>query len=169
MTTIRTHFIKCILATSLSMVGIAASAQPVDFAATPCQNYDGARHQRQNFNIAEKLVAQKNRLSITPEQEASWENYTAATLQLMEKKLGNDFAALENMTTPERIDKLDELREERLVLVEQRNTATKTLYSQLKADQKLIFDQEFNFGFGHIKSKGKHGYSKNKFNDRTNY
>lgn len=97
--------------------------------------------------MAKRHDALKAKLKLTPEQEGAWTTFTAA----MKPPVRTDFkrpdrAELDKLTTPERIDKMRALRNERMTAMnaamDQREDAIKTFYGVLSADQKKIFDAE---------------------------
>jgi len=45
------------------------------------------------------------------------------------------------LSTPERLDKMNELRKQRDAAFEQRDAATRSFYGSLSAEQKKIFDE----------------------------
>jgi Zn-finger nucleic acid-binding protein len=51
-----------------------------------------------------------------------------------------DRAEIDKLTTPERLDKMRELRKQRDAQMDKRDEATRTFYATLSAEQKKIFD-----------------------------
>jgi hypothetical protein len=102
---------------------------------------------RMEAMMAKRHDALRAKLKLTPEQEGAWTTFTAA----MKPPARTDFkrpdrAELDKLTTPERIDKMRALRNERMTAMnaamDQREEAIKTFYGVLNADQKKIFDGE---------------------------
>lgn len=99
--------------------------------------------------MAKRQADLKAKLKLSPEQEASWTSYTAAMKPMagppkgMERPNPADF---EKLSTPERIDKMRALRDQRRNAMNEdmakRDEATKTFYNSLNADQKKVFDSE---------------------------
>lgn len=83
----------------------------------------------------------KAALKITPEQEAAWTTFNTAMkppADMMAQRM--DRAAMEKLTTPERIDKMQAMQTERQASMNQRAQATKTFYATLSDAQKKVFD-----------------------------
>jgi protein CpxP len=113
------------------------------------------RMNRMQERMTARLTAIKQKLQLSPGQEAAWNNYIAA-LQPANKMKRPDRAELEKLTTPERIDRMRALRAERMTEMDKRADATKTFYASLTPDQKKLFDTETahrgrrgGFGGGH--------------------
>jgi periplasmic protein CpxP/Spy len=98
----------------------------------------------------------KTKLKIAPTQEGAWTSFTTA----MAPPAGMtgqqpDRAAMEKLTTPERIDKMRAMRVQRDTEMDKRADATKAFYATLNAEQKKVFDAEaMNHGGRH---GGHHG------------
>ncbi|MEK9801832.1 MAG: Spy/CpxP family protein refolding chaperone, partial [Curvibacter sp.] len=82
----------------------------------------------------------KAELRLTPEQEGSWNAYVAALKPpaAAAHPAREDFARL---STPERLDKMRELRQQREAEFDRREAATRSFYAGLNAEQKKTFDQ----------------------------
>lgn len=97
--------------------------------------------------MAKRVADLKAKLKITADQEGAWTAFTTA-MKPSTAMMGNhpDRAELDKLTTPERIDKMRDLREQHMkdmhAAMDQRDAATKTFYAALNADQKKIFDAE---------------------------
>jgi len=87
---------------------------------------------------ARRLAELKTQLRITAEQEPAWTAWTGA---LQPGSVGrpsrSEFAAL---STPERIDRLRQLRSQHGAEMDRRGDATKAFYGSLSAEQKRVFD-----------------------------
>lgn len=107
--------------------------------------------------IAKRQAELKAKLNLTPEQESSWATFTSAMKPPAMPPKGMERpnpADLEKLTTPERIDKMRAMRDQRHALMgterSKREEATKTFYNTLNADQKKVFDTEsLKFGPRH--------------------
>lgn len=91
--------------------------------------------------------ALKAKLKLTPEQEGAWTSFTAAMKPPARTDMKRpDRAELDKLTTPERIDRMRALRNERMTAMnaamDRREDAIKTFYGVLNADQKKVFDTE---------------------------
>jgi hypothetical protein len=147
----------------LAAIGFAGSAQtpPASPGAEPASaaarghhsRFDPARMQER---IAKRQAELKQKLQITPAQETAWNAFTAsmkvpANFKRPER---GEFAKL---TTPERIDRMREMRTARAAEMDKRGEATKTFYAALSPDQKNVFDTE-TARRGHWRHHGGHGH-----------
>lgn len=105
---------------------------------------------------AKRMAAFKERLKITPEQEANWAAFAAgmASSAIPSPAMVADqgaagmqrpnWAELEKLSTPERLDKLRAFREARegqfKAVRVKREEAVQTFYPTLSAEQKKVFD-----------------------------
>ncbi|MBP6536173.1 MAG: Spy/CpxP family protein refolding chaperone, partial [Xylophilus sp.] len=132
-----------IIASMLACVGMAATAQ-TPAAATDAPKGPPATHERhermgrpdpakmQAFQ-AKRQAALKEKLKITPAQEAAWTSFTTAT-QMQPKGPRPDRAEFEKLTTPQRIDKMREMRTQHAAAADKRDEAVKTFYAALSAE-----------------------------------
>ena len=141
------------------------SAQP------PAAGYRGDRmdpawrHQRMSERHARRMAELKAALKITPAQESAWNTFDAAMqppAQPPSRAMSR--ADMEQLTTPERIDRMQKRRAERNALMQQRGDAVKAFYAQLTPEQQETFDRHarrfgkhMDHGFGHDKDH-KHMY-----------
>lgn len=99
-------------------------------------------------HFAKRAAALKAKLKITPEQEASWTSFTATMAPPVMQRPNHAamHAEMEKLTTPERIDKMQAMREQRhndmKAQMDKRAEATKAFYNTLSAEQKKVFDVE---------------------------
>lgn len=135
-----------LLAALLAGAALPTLAEPVTApAAAPCAvKADGARparlHERRLEHLARRAADLKAELKLSADQEAAWATYLAAL------KPPADAAApprsnLTQLTTPERLDRLRELHQQRDAAFERRAAATRAFYGALNAEQQKIFDQ----------------------------
>lgn len=140
------------VAGSLAAFGLGAMAQmghPMDghegmFAMHHGQHLSPERMQAQVTKHLEEL---KRKLHITASQEPAWASFTAAMKPPSTMPMAlPDRAELDKLTTPERIDKMRQLRtqhqETMKPFMDQRDEAIKTFYASLDAAQKKTFDTE---------------------------
>lgn len=133
-----------VISSVLAGLGLIAAAQtppsppPANAPAAPYGRHDGARFKER---MAARQAELKQKLQITTAQEPAWNAWVAA-MQPPANLKRPDPAEFEKLTTPERIDRLRELRTERLNRMDQRGEATKKFYAGLSADQKKVFDAE---------------------------
>jgi periplasmic protein CpxP/Spy len=142
------HACKHLLAAGLlATLAFASTAQtqPATPAAAPAASarehhgrFDSARMQER---IVKRQAALKHKLQITPAQEGAWASYIAAMKPPADAKLPQR-GELEKLTTPERIDRMREIRNAHMAEMDKRGEATKALYAVLSADQKKVFDAE---------------------------
>ncbi|WP_372825093.1 Spy/CpxP family protein refolding chaperone [Polaromonas sp.] len=155
-----------LLAGIMATAALAATAQtfapaaPVT-AAAPAKpsGHDGGhmgRHDpaQMQARIAKQQADLKAKLKLTPAQEGAWTAF-AASMQPPAHGARPDRAAMkaefEKLTTPERIDKMQSMRAQRMTemnaVMDKRGDATKTFYAALTADQQKVFDaQRVNHG-----------------------
>lgn len=154
----RTLHLRPLVTTAvLSAVAFAASAQ----MGTPGQGgYGGsdtaARHAQRVERQASHLAALKARLQLSPEQEAAWTSFT--NVMTPQEPLVRDRVALraemQKLSTPERIDRMQQLRKQAGERMDARMNAVKTFYAQLTPTQQKVFDLEFHAGMA---ERGRHG------------
>jgi protein CpxP len=152
MTRIRTT----LLAASLLVLGTAAMAQtPLPAPAAPGAAQAHGRHwdpAKMQERQAQRLAELKQKLQITAAQEPAWNNFTAAVRPNLDRKR-MDREAVARMSTPDRIDHMRVLRQQRAAEMDRRGEATKAFYSTLTPEQQKVFDAETaRMGHG-----GKHG------------
>jgi protein CpxP len=100
--------------------------------------------------MAKRHADLKAKLKITAEQEGAWTAFTQAMKPMGEMGYMTDMAAqraeMMKLNTPDRIDKMRGLRQERMAdmqkIMDQRDDATKTFYGNLSTDQMKLFDAE---------------------------
>jgi protein CpxP len=164
-----------VLAGLLATVGAGAMAQtppaapagspPV--AGKPAGPHEGrmARHDpaKMQAMIAKRQAELKAKLKITPAQEGAWTSYTAAMQPPAHgaRPTPEQRAEFDKLTTPQRIDKMKELRTQRMAemnaAMDKRGEATKALYAALTPEQQKTFDTEHKkFGPRHGGPRG-HG------------
>ena len=144
-----------------SMAAVAQTAAPAAPAAAGAPAKPGphaGHHGHHRFDpakmqarIAKHQADLKAKLAITPAQEGAWSAYTAAmqpparnTAQRPDRAAMR--AEFEKLTTPQRIDKMNALRNQRITemnaAMTKRGDATKALYAALNADQQKVFDSQ---------------------------
>jgi protein CpxP len=148
-----------VLAGLLATVGASAMAQtpaaPATAPATagkPAGHHGDrmARHDPAKMQawIAKRQADLKAKLKITPAQEGAWTSYTASMQPPARgaRPTPEQRAEFDKLTTPQRIDKMKELRTQRMAdmntAMDKRGEATKTFYAALTPDQQKTFDTE---------------------------
>lgn len=139
MKSIRNTLIAASLLASLTGLALAqttpdASPKPVAFEAMEKMHAHRAEHH------AKRLAELKSKLKLEAQQESAW-NVFAQSMQTPAKPMVRpDHAAMEKLTTPERIDRMQALKVARDAEMQKRADATKTFYATLDAGQKKVFD-----------------------------
>lgn len=141
------HFRPALLAAVLATSTLAVLAHP---AGSPPPEGSGMqqgeperrahRQERMQAHLAQRAAALKAELQLTPEQEGSWNAYVAAMKPpaAAAHPGREDFAQL---STPERLDRMRTLRQQREAEFDRRDAATRSFYAGLSAEQKKTFDQ----------------------------
>lgn len=109
-----------------------------------------ARMQRHMDRRAADLKA---KLKLSAEQDSAWNAYVAA---MKPPAVGPhpSRAELDKLTTPERLDKMRELRKQREAEMDKRDDATRAFYATLTAEQKKVFDANTGRPWGDRGSRG---------------
>jgi hypothetical protein len=151
----------------LASLGLAAVAQTQPPATPPAgqgaphmmqgeHRMDPARMERIRARMEERMAKRlgelKQKLQISRGQEGAWDTWTAAIKPTQFQR--PDRAAMERMTTPERIDRIKAVRAQRGAEMDKRLDATKGFYAQLTPEQQKVFDQE---GLRFLRAKGGRG------------
>ena len=134
----------------LAVAAVAAQAQtpapPAAAGSAPMGmherhgEFDPARMQER---MQRRMESFKRILQITPAQEGAWTAWTAAmrpSPQMMQQHRANR-EEMARLTTPERIDRMRQLRGQRDGEMDKRADATKTFYAQLTPAQQKAFDE----------------------------
>lgn len=112
---------------------------------------------------AKRQAELKNKLKITASQEAAWTRFTEAGkppapgATPAARPSREEFAKL---TTPQRIERMQQMKAERDARMAQRIEATQTLYAALTPEQQKVFDTETLRGpgfHGRGGPRGEHG------------
>ncbi len=99
--------------------------------------------------VAKRQAELKAKLKITPAQESAWTTFAASMQPPAGGMMGMRHdpkvkAEMDKLTTPERIDKMQAMRAERMKTMgaemEKRGAATKAFYAVLSTEQKAVFD-----------------------------
>ena len=138
------RILSVLVASLLSSTALLAFAQADNMA--PHMGHHPMDPAKMEQIHAKHLAELKSKLKITPDQESAWNTFSNATKPPVRSMKRPDFAELNKLSTPERIDKMHALRKEHMAAMDsamdQREEATKTFYAVLSADQKKIFDSE---------------------------
>ena len=146
--------LKILIATGL--LGAAAlfgAAQAADAPASggpqcgPMWKFMHMSDAKRSAMVSKHLAALKAKLQITAQQESAWSAFTDAMKPLARPVHDKAAAAeLDQLSTPERIDKLHALRTQRMAersaAMDKRDEAVKSLYAALTPAQQKTFDEE---------------------------
>ena len=138
---------------ALTLPALAQTQAPAPAAAQAASapaRKAGDMAQRYQERMAQRQAALKEKLKLTAAQESAWTQFTAA-MQPGERPARPDFKELDKLTTPERIDRMRELRARHTAQADKRDEAVKTFYAALSPEQQKTFDAEF-----HRQGPGKH-------------
>lgn len=131
-----------------SFAQTAAPAAPADKAAATQSAHEHHKHHRGDKrgdraeHMKKRLDKLKTDLKLSPAQEGAWTSYLESMKPAERPPVPADREAFAKLTTPERIDKMREMRTKRNAEMDKRADATKAFYAQLNADQKKTFDAE---------------------------
>lgn len=141
MKSIRNTIIASALLASLSGLALAQ--------ATPEAKTEGARaqgmakmHAKMGERHAKHLTELKGKLNLAADQENAWTAFSQSMQMSGQAMAHPDRAAMQKLTTPERIDQMQAHKAGRDAHMQKRADATKTFYAALNAEQKKVFDAE---------------------------
>lgn len=156
-----------LLAGMLAYAGLSAQAQtPTDapkgpppagheHRGGPGGKFDPAKMQA--FQ-AKRLADLKAKLKLTPAQEGAWTTFTTE-LQPPAQGPRPERGEMEKLTTPQRLDKMREMRAAHAAFADKRDASIRTFYGTLSAEQQKTFDTEFRHrGPGHRGGHGERGH-----------
>ena len=133
------------LLASLSLPSFAQTTAAAEQPAAAQKAPETHKHQRGDKrgdrmeHMKQRMEKLKADLKLTPAQQAAWTTYTQA-MKPGERPAPGDREAFAKLTTPERIDKMREMRAKRNAEMDRHGEATKAFYAQLNADQQKTFD-----------------------------
>jgi len=99
-------------------------------------------HERMTERHTKHLNELKAKLQLQASQDAAWAAFSQAMQAPTKPWPRPDPAALEKLTTAERIDKMQAFKAQRDEHMQKRAEATKTFYASLSPEQKKTFDAE---------------------------
>ncbi|HYF44340.1 MAG TPA: Spy/CpxP family protein refolding chaperone [Ramlibacter sp.] len=141
MTFVHKHIAAAVM---LAAAGLTATAQTTPAPATPpaaeAKQYrmDPAKR-LERFN--QRMAELKQKLQITGAQESAWTHFANA-MRPDTNRPRVDREALAQLSTPDRIDQMRALRQQRMAEMDRRGDATKAFYNALTTEQKKVFDTE---------------------------
>ena len=154
---------RLLLAGLIATLSFAATAQNVPTPAAPADKGsmvgmhrgDPAKMQERmqahrQERATKRLAALKAKLKISAAQEGTWTTFSTAVMPsatggMMGMRHDPKLKAeMDKLTTPERIDKMRALRQQRMTAMsaemDKRADATKAFYGTLSSEQKAVFD-----------------------------
>ena len=133
----KTILLTGLLATLTTVAQAQPGPGPGPGAGGPGPNSD--TRARMYEHMDRHIADIKAKLKLTPDQEDLWTSYITAMKPPADAKWP-DRVEMEKLTTPERLDKMRELRKQRDAEMDKREAATRAFYAKLTPDQKKIFD-----------------------------
>lgn len=132
-------------------VGLAQAAPSTETATAPPPQHgrsfdDAGPHRpdpaRQEARFERHSAELKARLKLRADQEAAWTAFTSAVKPPASPTARPDRTEWAQLSTPERLDRLESQHQQRAQAMSQRHQATRTFYSALDAEQQKVFDAE---------------------------
>ena len=132
-------------------VGLAQAAPSTETRTAPPPEHgrplgDAGQHRpdlaRQGTRFERHSAELKARLKLRADQEAAWTAFTNAIKPPAIPTTRPDPAGLAQLNTPDRLDQLESLHQQRAQAMSQRHQATRAFYSALDAEQQKVFDAE---------------------------
>ena len=135
--------------------GPAAGGQPPMMMRDTRGQLDGA--ERMQRHMERRMERVKRILQITPQQEGAFSAWAAAMKPAARQRPNREEFA--RLTTPERIDRIRQMRAARTADMDRRFDATRTFYAQLTPPQQKAFDEiSLRFLRGGRGHGGHHGH-----------
>lgn len=139
--------------TALALPAFAQPAPaPAAGATAPTEGRARAGHpdhrEHHQEHRAQRLAKLKDQLKLTPAQEPAWNTFAAA-MQPGERPARLDRKDMDQLTTPERIDRMRALRAQHAAEADRRGEATKAFYATLTPEQQKTFDAQARRHHGH--------------------
>lgn len=138
----------------------AATAPATPATAAPDAERGRLQEYRQQRR-AQHLADFKARLQLTPAQQGAWDTFTAA-MRPGGQRARLDSGGMEQLTTPERIDRMRALRAQRSAEADRRGEAAKAFYAALTPEQQKTFDVQtrtmYRMGERFGRGEGQGGY-----------
>ena len=128
-----------LLAVMLAASALTTFAQPAPDAGLGGAAPDGQQRARFHERAAQRATALKAKLKLSAAQESAWNTYVATMRRPAHASVPSR-ADIAKLTTPERLDRMRELRKQREAEFDKRDAATRSFYAALSPEQKKIFD-----------------------------
>ena len=110
-------------------------------------------------NRARALAMLKEKLKLQPEQEAAWNKFTSTgQFGPGQKRLDKQAmrSEMQQLNTPQRLDKMQAMAEQRQARMLERSQLIKDFYAQLTPEQQSVFDEK-GMRQGHHGQGHRHG------------
>lgn len=153
MKSLHTHLITAGLLLGLSGFALAQTAPA---PSAPRAERSEKMREHMAHRHSQHLLELKSKLKLQPGQEAAWTAFEQSMHMPKDGMGRTDRAALEKLSTPERLDQMQTHRAQMNAQMDKHMEATKTLYGSLNAEQKKVFDAETVRGMRHMGSEGQH-------------
>ena len=133
----------------LAQTSAPTVATPEATQAEPGQRMQRDKQMRRNApdraqmqeRMAQRMAAFKEKLQLTAAQQPAWDTFTAA-MQPGERRARLDRSGMEQLTTPERVDRMRAMRIQRAAEADRRGEVVKTFYATLTPAQQKTFDAQ---------------------------
>ena len=102
----------------------------------------GQKDERMAQRHAPHLAELKTQLKLDATQESAWTTFSQSMQPPTTLPVRRDRAAMEKLSTPERLDVMQKHRAQMDAQMQKHVEATKAFYAVLNADQKKVFDSE---------------------------
>ena len=153
MKSLHTHLITASLLWGLSGFALAQTA-PAPSAPHPERTEKMRDHMAQRHG--QHLAELKTKLKLQPGQETAWGTFEQSMQMPTNGMRRTDRAAMEKLSTPERLDQMQAHRAQMNAQMDKHIEATKAFYATLSAEQKKVFDAETARGMRHMGPEGHH-------------
>jgi hypothetical protein len=138
--------------------GAAPAASAERQGGPRMQHRDPAKRMEQmQQRRAERLAALKEKLKLDAAQESAWSSFAAAQQPTPRTGPRPDRAEFAKLSTPQRLDLMQQRQAERAAAFAKRADATRSFYAALKPEQQKTFDAESLPRFGAGGPRGHHG------------
>lgn len=144
------NFANLLATGALATLGFAVGAQtqsspapanpPAAAAKTEGHGHGRMDPAKRMERFTQRMTELKQKLQIAPAQEAAWSSFTTA-MRPPAARPRMDRDALARLTTPDRIDQMRAVRNERMAQMDRRGEAVKAFYATLNAQQQKVFDE----------------------------
>lgn len=140
-----------IAATLLAGLSSLSFAQMGPGTGGPGHEHMGQKHERMAQRHAKHLAELKTQLKLDTTQESAWATFSQSMQPPAVLPVRPDRAAMEKLSTPERLDMMQKHRAQMDAQMQKHVEATKAFYAVLSADQKKVFDSETGkfMSYGH--------------------